>query len=85
MKAVKVFAILLAMIFVIIWIRGGEHFDIRRILPLVNEKPGLYQGGGIAMFALLLWNLSRLRQARSPVDDDSRRSRNAIMDPDEDS
>lgn len=71
MKAVKIFAILLVTTFVILWVRGGDGFDIRRVLPLVNEKPGLYQGGGIVMIALLFWGLSRLRHRSDQTNDDA--------------
>lgn len=62
MKAVKVVLILLCISMLILWVRGGESFDIRKTLPLVNEKPQLYQFGSVAMIGLLLWGLMRLRR-----------------------
>ncbi len=60
MKTVKIILILLVTSLLILWVRTGENYDIRRTLPLVNEKPPLYQWGGIAMIGLLLWGLYRL-------------------------
>ena len=77
MKTVKIILILLVTSLLILWVRGGEGSDIRRTLPLVNEKPALYQLGGLAMVGLLLMGLYRLNRsaqtdqsASSEFDDD---------------
>lgn len=62
MKAVKIVLILLIISSLIIWVRGGDGFDIRRVLPLVNDKGVAYQWGGVAAVGLLLWGLARLKR-----------------------
>lgn len=60
MKATKVLLVLLVTVGLIIWVRGGESFDIRKVLPLANDKPPLYQVGGVVMALLSLWGIARL-------------------------
>jgi len=62
MKAVKVVATMLLTALAILWVRGGDGFDIRRVLPLVNEKPGLYQFGGAALAVIFFVGLMRLNR-----------------------
>ena len=69
MKAFKITMILLVILLLIHWVRGGEDFHIAKVLPFCGgAKPGLYDIGAVALVLLCIWGLSRLGH-RSQSDD----------------
>ncbi|MBK8269884.1 MAG: hypothetical protein IPK83_16965 [Planctomycetes bacterium] len=63
MKSTRILIVLLLAFGVIRWVRGSERFDIRRTLPLINDKSALFTAGSCALLVLGAWGLSRIRRA----------------------
>jgi len=69
MKAAKIALILIGMVALMCWVRGGAGFDIAKALPFCGgHEPGIYDIGAIAVILLLFWGLGRTKRARHQED-----------------
>lgn len=72
MKAAKIIGVILLLGALIGWVRHGQDVGhIARSLPFCGgHKPGFYDLGALAVLGLVLWGLSRLRNAGKSDDPD---------------
>lgn len=63
-KILQIAAIVLITLAVLIWLRsdGRYDFDLRETLPFLRGKVTLHDWGSLAIIALGLWGLGRLRR-----------------------
>jgi len=65
MKPAAVTAILVLALALLAWIRAGDDFDIRSILPLLGgNEINIYDLGGLLMLVIAGWGLARLMYGR---------------------
>ena len=72
MKPAAVTAIVVLALALLAWIRAGQDFDIRSILPLIGgHEINVYDLGGLLMLLIACLGLARL--ARTPREEEAER------------
>ena len=68
-KHLQIALILLLTLGILKFIRGGQGFDIRSVIPFMSGRDiSIYDWAGLALLIIVAWGLVRLRRFGKPVD-----------------
>lgn len=73
MHGVKIAAVLVLVLIMMTYIRGGLDFPLPRVLPFAggHAPSALYDGAALAAVAITIWGILRVLGRGKPADEDA--------------